>query len=247
METLTCIRHGKVRLTATASIRLIFRTWEPPPPLLSAIPSPRTLVWSGNGNQAIWPYCFFSTWLHGRRTVKRYPSVSILNFRFFGNCSDKQMSCWFPGIYRHLLLWISSQGTRIINIFILHTFIHIRNIVATVYALKQSYLIGFVFASHWINYLCCWNCFVLLAAFLDLDWNSNTVAVPRVRWRRPRRGRITPRHLLIWSCVSELLYLKARAGYALQPSLTRKPQLQSYTIQVWLYETFIVSASSLSG
>ncbi len=65
--------------------------------------------------------------------------------------------------------------------------------------------------------------------------------VPRVRWRRPKRARITPPRLLSWSCVSELLYLKARAGYALQPSMTRKPQLQSYTIQVWLYETFIVT------
>ncbi len=50
-----------------------------------------------------------------------------------------------------------------------------------------------------------------------------------------------------FSCVSDLHYLKAKAGYALQPSMTRKPQLQSYTIQVWLYETFIVSASSSSG
>jgi hypothetical protein len=40
---------------------------------------------------------------------------------------------------------------------------------------------------------------------------------------------------------------KARAGYAMQPSMTRKPQIQSYTIQVWLFETFIVSASSSSG
>jgi hypothetical protein len=44
-----------------------------------------------------------------------------------------------------------------------------------------------------------------------------------------------------------MLYLKARAGYALQPSMTQKPQLQSYTIQVWLYETFIVYVSSSSG
>jgi hypothetical protein len=28
---------------------------------------------------------------------------------------------------------------------------------------------------------------------------------------------------------------------------SKKPQLQSYTIQVWLYETFIVFASSSSG
>ncbi len=58
---------------------------------------------------------------------------------------------------------------------------------------------------------------------------------------------ITPPRLLSWSCVSDLLYLKARAGYALQPSITRKPQLHSYRIQVWLYETFIASASSSSG
>jgi hypothetical protein len=29
--------------------------------------------------------------------------------------------------------------------------------------------------------------------------------VPRVRWRRPRRARITPPRLLSWSCVSDLL------------------------------------------
>ncbi len=29
--------------------------------------------------------------------------------------------------------------------------------------------------------------------------------------------------------------------------MTRKPQLQSYTIRVWSYETFIVSSSSSSG
>ncbi len=40
---------------------------------------------------------------------------------------------------------------------------------------------------------------------------------------------------------------RPRAGYALQPSMTRKPRLQSYTIRVWSYETFIVSTSSSSG
>ena len=59
--------------------------------------------------------------------------------------------------------------------------------------------------------------------------------------------RITPQRLLSWFCVSDLHYLKTKAGYALQPSMTRKPQLQSYTIQVWLYETFLVSASGGRG
>jgi hypothetical protein len=57
-----------------------------------------------------------------------------------------------------------------------------------------------------------------------------------------------------WLCAATLLirieqfgiYI-IRAGYALQPSMTQIPQLQSYTIQVWLYETFIVSMSSPSG
>ncbi len=49
--------------------------------------------------------------------------------------------------------------------------------------------------------------------------------------------------------VSDLLSRSKRpkAGNALQPLMTRKPQLQSYTIRVWSYETFIVSASSSSG
>jgi hypothetical protein len=33
----------------------------------------------------------------------------------------------------------------------------------------------------------------------------------------------------------------------IRPSMTRKPQLWSYTIRVWSYETFIVSSSSSSG
>ncbi len=58
----------------------------------------------------------------------------------------------------------------------------------------------------------------------DPGWTS---LVPWVRWRRPRRSRITPPHLLSWPCVSDLLRSKRpRAGYALQPSMTRKPQLQ---------------------
>ncbi len=77
--------------------------------------------------------------------------------------------------------------------------------------------------------------------------NTRSIIVPRARWRRPRRVRITPPPLLSWSCVSDLHYLKAKAGYALQPSMTRKPQLQSYTIRVWSYETFIVYAQSSSG
>ncbi len=49
--------------------------------------------------------------------------------------------------------------------------------------------------------------------------------------------------------VSPICYrsIRPRAGYALQPSMTRKPQLQEYSIRVWPYETFIVSASSSSG
>jgi hypothetical protein len=86
-----------------------------------------------------------------------------------------------------------------------------------------------------------------LQSIKSVKHNAAMSVVPRVRWRRLRRGRITPRRLLSWPCVSDLLYLKARAGYALQPSMTRKPQLQSYTIRVWSYETFIVSASSSSG
>jgi hypothetical protein len=31
-----------------------------------------------------------STWLHGWRKVKGFPSVSVLSFRFFSNCSEKQ-------------------------------------------------------------------------------------------------------------------------------------------------------------
>ncbi len=55
------------------------------------------------------------------------------------------------------------------------------------------------------------------------------------------------RRLLSQFCVFDLHNLKAKAGYALQPSMTQKPQLQSYTIRVWSYETFIVPASSSSG
>ncbi len=62
-----------------------------PPPLLLAIPSPRTLVWRRNGYLTIWPYRL-SSWSHGWRTVKRYPRVFILGFRFLSNCSEKQMS-----------------------------------------------------------------------------------------------------------------------------------------------------------
>jgi hypothetical protein len=56
-------------------------------------------------------------------------------------------------------------------------------------------------------------------------------------------GYIPPR-LLSWSCVSDLLYLKARAGYVLQPSMTRKPQLQLFGLQVI---TTVCSSSDLVG
>ncbi len=81
--------------------------------------------------------------------------------------------------------------------------------------------------------------------FIDLFFNIIIHIVSRVSGEEDLGAR-EPR-LLSWSCVSDLLYLKAKAGYVLQPSMTRKPQLQSYTIRVWSYETFIVSASSSSG
>ncbi len=75
-----------------------------------------------------------------------------------------------------------------------------------------------------------------------------TVLSRESREKKTKCEWIAPSHPLSWPCVSDLLYLKARAGYApAQPSMTRKPQLQSYTIRVWSYETFIVSLSSSSG
>jgi hypothetical protein len=58
--------------TVDRHIRLIFWTWE----LYPLTPNPSSL----------------STWPVGQRTVKRYSRVSILSFRIFSNCSEKQPS-----------------------------------------------------------------------------------------------------------------------------------------------------------
>ncbi len=82
-------------------------------------------------------------------------------------------------------------------------------------------------------------------------YSKRKPSVPQVRRRRPRRGRITPPHLLSWPCVSTMLQSKRpRAGNTLQPatlydSKTPNPVLR--VIRVWPYATFIVFASSSSG
>ncbi len=97
--------------------RLIFWTWEPPPPPSVGNLPPPALVRCGNGYQTIWPY-HLSTWLRGQRTVKRYLRMSILSFRIFSNCSEKQpRGPFWLGFFRHSRLNKCSK-TRIITISI---------------------------------------------------------------------------------------------------------------------------------
>ncbi len=71
-------------------------------------------------------------------------------------------------------------------------------------------------------------------------------AVPRVRWRRPRRARITPLRLLSRPCVSDLLRSKRpKAATRCNPRWLDNPN-SSYA-RVWPYATFIVFASSSSS
>ncbi len=72
--------------------------------------------------------------------------------------------------------------------------------------------------------------------------------VPRAQKKKTNALQVPLPRRLSWPCVSDLHWFKRpKAGNAPWPSMTRKPQLRSYTIRVWSYETFIVSSSSSSG
>ncbi len=90
---------------STVDQRLIFWTWEPPPFLLATPPPPPpgNMIGPWNDDQTIWPYRL-STCPCGWRTAKQYPRASVLSFRFFSNCSDKQPSGQFClGLFWHSL------------------------------------------------------------------------------------------------------------------------------------------------
>ncbi len=78
--------------------------------------------------------------------------------------------------------------------------------------------------------------------------SSDSVPVPRVRWRRPKCGLITPPHLLSWPCVSDLLTdLKGESWLRAVTLNDSTPQWRISELRVWSYEPFIVPASSSSG
>ncbi len=70
-------------------IGLSFGPENPPPPPFCWQSPPHPQRWEGVG-MVIRQSDHLSTWLRGQRTVKRYLRMSILSFRIFSSCSEKQ-------------------------------------------------------------------------------------------------------------------------------------------------------------
>ena len=63
--------------------------------------------------------------------------------------------------------------------------------------------------------------FLCILVGTDRTKNNIMLLSRESREKKTKCDRIAPPHPLSWPCVSDLLYLKARAGYALKPSMTR--------------------------